>query len=79
MRRFYFDPKTRNGECVFLSEEESHHIAKVLRLPAGSEVELLDGQGTVYRAVISEIGRRVTPSSVHFCTTVSNFSPLSMP
>lgn len=59
MRRFYFDPQTRNGDRVFLSEEESHHIAKVLRLPAGSGVELLDGQGTVYRAVISETGRRV--------------------
>lgn len=59
MRRFYFDPKSRSGDAVFLSEEESHHIAKVLRLPVGSEVELLDGLGTVYRAVIGETGRRV--------------------
>lgn len=59
MRRFYFDPTTRKGDNVFLSEEESHHITKVLRLSAGTGVELLDGQGTVYRAVIGETGRRV--------------------
>lgn len=60
MRRFYFDPLTRQGEEVVLSEEESHHIVKVLRLSAGERVELLDGQGSVFRAVIVATGRRVT-------------------
>ena len=59
MRRFYFDPQTRNGDEVSLSDEESHHIVKVLRLSAGEHVELLDGQGSVYRAVIVGTGRRV--------------------
>ncbi len=59
MRRFFFDPKSRSGDTVFLSEEESHHIVRVLRLEVGSEVELLDGRGTVYRAVIIAIDRRV--------------------
>lgn len=59
MRRFYFDPLTRQGDEVSLSSEESHHIVKVLRLSAGEYVELLDGQGTVFRAVIVGTGRRV--------------------
>ncbi len=59
MRRFFFDPRERSGERVFLAEEESRHVARVLRLAAGSEIELLDGQGAVYRAVIAAVGRTV--------------------
>jgi 16S rRNA (uracil1498-N3)-methyltransferase len=59
MRRFFFDPLSRKGDSVFLPEEESRHVVKVLRLPAGSEIELLDGQGTVYRALIVAGGRQV--------------------
>ena len=59
MRRFYFDPGTRRGDEVLLSEEESRHLVKVLRLTAGENVELLDGLGTIYRAVIAGTGRRV--------------------
>lgn len=59
MRRFFFDPLSRKGDTLFLPEEESHHVAKVLRLPAGSAIELLDGAGTVYRALIVAHGRRV--------------------
>lgn len=59
MRRFYFDPETRKGDEVSLSAEESHHIVKVLRLSTGEQVELLDGRGTMFRAVIVGTGRRV--------------------
>ena len=59
MRRFFFDPTSRNGDKIFLSEEESRHIAKVLRLKAGDLIELLDGLGAVYRAVITNVGRQV--------------------
>jgi 16S rRNA (uracil1498-N3)-methyltransferase len=59
MRRFFFDPLSRKGDTLFLPEEESRHVAKVLRLSVGSEVELLDGQGTIYRATIVAVGRQV--------------------
>ena len=59
MRRFFFDPQSRKGDSIFLPEEESRHVAKVLRLQAGSELELLDGQGSVYRAVVVATGRQV--------------------
>ena len=59
MRRFFFDPSSRNGDRVFLSEEESRHISKVLRLNTGDVIELLDGQGALYHAVISTVGRQV--------------------
>ncbi len=59
MRRFFFDPTLRDGDIVFLSDEESHHIAKVLRLKTGDVIEILDGLGAVFRAVITSVGRQV--------------------
>jgi 16S rRNA (uracil1498-N3)-methyltransferase len=41
-----------NSESV-LPEEESLHAVKVLRLQAGSEIELVDGVGGYYKAKIS--------------------------
>lgn len=38
----------------FLSEEESKHAIRVLRLEAGSEVQLIDGRGGFYTAVIQD-------------------------
>ncbi|PIF02683.1 MAG: 16S rRNA (uracil(1498)-N(3))-methyltransferase [Paludibacter sp.] len=40
-------------ETQVLSEEESRHAVKVLRLNLGSEIELLDGKGGKYRAKIT--------------------------
>lgn len=45
MHRFYVDtPISEPGMCVALSPEESAHAARVLRLRAGEEVRLLDGE-----------------------------------
>ena len=59
MRRFFFDPKDRSGDDVRLSEEESHHIVKVLRLKIGTMVELFDGEGSLYRGSLTKVGRHV--------------------
>ena len=59
MRRFFFDPKMRTGDLVTLSEEESYHIARVLRLQPETEIEVMDGQGGVFTARIIELGRNV--------------------
>ena len=37
-----------------LSEEESAHCMKVLRLSAGDTLHLTDGRGTLYRAVVEQ-------------------------
>lgn len=59
MRRFFFNPKTRRGNRVILSKEESRHIKKVLRLEEGSTVELLDGEGGLYSGEIVLLERSV--------------------
>ncbi len=46
MHRFYVEtPITGQGQQVTLSQEESVHAARVLRLRTGEEVQLLDGEG----------------------------------
>ena len=59
MRRFFIQPESKVSDYVLLSEEESHHITRVLRLSAGAMLELFDGRGTVHEAEIAEVGRRV--------------------
>lgn len=58
MHRFYA-PDIEH--CAELPEEEARHCVKVLRLSAGSEVEVVDGRGTVHRCVL-------TSSSAHGCS-----------
>ncbi len=60
MRRFFFDGSGAGvGDTVRLSTEESRHITKVLRLKEGERVELLDGKGGLFSAVISRLGKTV--------------------
>lgn len=59
MRRFFFKSNGESGERIALPEGESRHISRVLRLPCGEKIELLDGKGTVYSAEIIETGRVV--------------------
>ena len=40
-----------------LPAEEAHHLARVLRLGTGDPVEVLDGRGGAYRAVVVEAAR----------------------
>jgi 16S rRNA (uracil1498-N3)-methyltransferase len=46
------------GEEVELSPEDSHHLARVVRRRPGDEVELTDGAGRLWSAVVVEAGER---------------------
>ncbi len=59
MRRFFIDPQTPIVDEIFLPEQESHHLQRVLRLPTGTLLQLLDGQGNIHDAEIIATGKRV--------------------
>ena len=59
MRRFFIDPQTVIVDELFLPEQESHHLQRVLRLPAGTLLQLLDGQGNIHDAEIMATGKQV--------------------
>ncbi len=58
MRRFFFEAGSDTHGVVELTESESRHISRALRLNPGTEVELLDGKGKVYSARLVETGKR---------------------
>jgi len=75
MRRFFFDEHQRRGAIVILSNEESHHIRRVLRLQKGQIVELLDRRGGRYQAEIAEEShplhlRIIAQQQVRACASV---------
>jgi 16S rRNA (uracil1498-N3)-methyltransferase len=58
-RRFYAPPAAfgPSNESVCLSVEESRHLREVLRLKAGDEAYVFDGEGAEYRCVVADAGR----------------------
>jgi 16S rRNA (uracil1498-N3)-methyltransferase len=54
-RRFFAPPQNIDGSIITLSKEETHHLARVLRLQAGEEVLVFDGDGREFRCAISEV------------------------
>lgn len=68
MRRFYVDPQAIRSDRATLSPVESHHITTVLRLEAGSIIELFDGTGFIYRACVETVGRQGVTVRIHSCS-----------
>lgn len=54
-RRFYSVPDSISGSTIHLSSDETHHLARVLRLRPGDEVFVFDGCGQEYRCVFQSI------------------------
>src|SRR5947209_11747558 len=62
-RRFYAPPDAfaDDGACIVLSAEESRHLRDVLRLRAGDEAHVFDGEGREFVCVVGESrGREAT-------------------
>jgi 16S rRNA (uracil1498-N3)-methyltransferase len=54
MHLFYTPDITPQNPDWFLTEEESKHCTRVLRLEKGDQVNLIDGKGGLYTATISD-------------------------
>ena len=58
-----------------LSEEESHHASRVLRLKISDHITLIDGQGTTAIAKIIEISKKILKFNVVESRYEDNISP----
>lgn len=58
-RRFFAPPSAFNfsKRVVTLTSEEARHLREVLRLKAGDDVQVFDGAGREFRAVVSQARR----------------------
>ncbi len=54
MHLFYTPDVDASHPMYFLSEDESKHCARVLRLQQGDSVQLIDGRGGLYNAILHE-------------------------
>ncbi|TWR29730.1 16S rRNA (uracil(1498)-N(3))-methyltransferase [Mucilaginibacter pallidiroseus] len=72
MQLFYTPDITPNVSEYFLSEEESKHAIRVLRLEVGSEVTLIDGKGGLYKAEIKDAHPKRTILQINSVTTDYN-------
>jgi len=57
MTRFYAPDLDPESGHVVLSADESHHLARVMRLVAGDEATIFDGRGRAYRARVERADR----------------------
>lgn len=53
----FYQPELQNG-LLELSEEETRHAVRVLRLNAGDKIEVSDGNGVRAKAEITELSKR---------------------
>jgi len=59
MKRFFAADIDPGADRVCLDREESRHLARVLRLQVGQEIEVFDGSGALYTAEIETLGKQV--------------------
>ena len=69
MHLFYTPDITPSHPQYFLNEEESKHAVRVLRLEAGSPVQLIDGRGGLYTAEIKDAHPKRTILQITGVTT----------
>lgn len=61
--QIFYAPFIENNS-IELSEEESRHISRVLRLNIGDPINITDGKGAMCECVLTEFGKRNVKASI---------------
>jgi 16S rRNA (uracil1498-N3)-methyltransferase len=64
LHRFYVPRLDATDTIVALTLEDAHHATRVLRLSAGTKVELFDGQGRVAQGTLAHVTRNAANAAV---------------
>ena len=56
--RFFAPHATDTGASIELPEEESTHLARVLRLPPGARIRVFDGRGREWDATVERVAKQ---------------------
>ena len=75
---FLVEDEDLDAEVVILADDVAHHLRKVLRLRPGDSIELRDGRGNGWSAVISEMKGKGVRVAVGEKLGVCNESPLRL-
>ncbi|MEX1221607.1 MAG: 16S rRNA (uracil(1498)-N(3))-methyltransferase [Idiomarina sp.] len=63
---------------ILLSDDAVQHVARVLRMQAGQQLELFNGDGHFYSAEIVSVDKRQVQVQIHQAQAVNNESPLAI-
>jgi 16S rRNA (uracil1498-N3)-methyltransferase len=78
VRRFTISPERVDGDRVAFDRDESHHLARVLRLRPGDTVIAADGRGHDYTVRIETIGEAQATGTVLGVAARGAESPLAI-
>jgi 16S rRNA (uracil1498-N3)-methyltransferase len=78
MTRLWVDLPLRTGDTVTLPMETAHYVLNVLRLRVGSVLNIFNGQGGEYQAVLSEIYKKTVVLVIGEHLPVARESDLSL-
>jgi 16S rRNA (uracil1498-N3)-methyltransferase len=56
--RFYYPGPLVEGTSIQLEGDEHHHLSRVMRISIGEEIELVNGQGSLAHATVSDLAKR---------------------
>lgn len=76
--RFYAPPSHFSDSRIRLDPEESHHLARVLRLTAGARVFVFDGEGAEYECEAVRVSKQAVELAVLARLTDEVESPLRL-
>jgi len=76
--RFHIRPEAVRGGRVTFDAEETHHLARVLRLKTGAVVRTVDGRGHELTVRLTRIGARAAEGDIVDCAVRASESPLSL-
>jgi len=74
--RLYLDAPLHAGATLTLDESQSHYLNKVLRMEAGRELQVFNGDGREFRASIIKVDKRAVEIEVISGETIDRESPL---
>lgn len=76
--RIHVDQALGTGLTLSLPAQAGEHVARVLRLAAGDEITLFNGDGNDYPAVIEAVGKRDVSVQVQSAQAIDKESPLRL-
>ena len=74
--RLYVNAQLDAGLSVSLDEPQGHYLSKVLRMEAGRELQIFNGDGKEYRATITKVDKRAVEIAVLSGAEINRESPL---
>ncbi|BFM18536.1 16S rRNA (uracil(1498)-N(3))-methyltransferase [Maricurvus nonylphenolicus] len=76
--RIYTSQPLATSQTLELEENPSRHIAKVLRMEAGRELVLFNGEGGEYNATLTEVGKKRVSVTLGEFNDIDRASPLKI-